>query len=377
MTKDYYEILGVSKDASDEEIKKAYRRLAQKYHPDKGGDEKKFKEVNEAYQVLSDKEKRAQYDQFGTTFEQARARGDFAGFEGFRDFSSFAEAFDIFSGRPFGSAQGKSFEFDFGDLGDGLGDIFSDIFGGRTASKTRRGQDISLNLEISLEEVAKGCEKEIEIYKSVVCPKCQGRGGEPGAPIKECPSCRGTGRIFQTKRSGFFTFTKTDICPSCRGQGKRPTSFCSGCGGDGRIKETQHLKIKIPAGVENSQIIKLSGQGEVAPFGGQSGDLYLTVLVKPHQYFKRKGDDIYFDLSLNFTQAVLGDKIEIPTLDGSIKLKIPPGIDSGEIIRLKGKGMPRFRRYGRGDLMVKIQVKTPKRLSKKAKEMLEKLKDEL
>jgi len=373
MAKDYYEILGVSKDASDEEIKRAYRRLAQKYHPDKGGDEKKFKEINEAYQVLSDKEKRAQYDRFGTTFEQAQARGGFTGFEGFRDFSSFAEAFDIFgSRRPFDFAEGKSFEFDFGDLGD----IFSDIFGTKTATKTRRGQDISLDLEISLEEAAKGGEKEIEIYKSVVCPKCKGSGGEPGASIKECPSCQGTGRISQTKRSGFFTFTKTDICPSCHGQGKRPTSFCSRCGGDGRIKETKHLKVKIPAGIENNQIIKLSGQGEAAPFGGQSGDLYLTVIIKPHPYFKRKGDDLYFDLSLNFTQAALGDKIEIPTLDGFIKLKIPPGIESGEIIRVKGKGMPHFRRYGRGDLMVKIHVKTPKKLSKKAKEMLEKLKDE-
>jgi molecular chaperone DnaJ len=363
MAKDYYEILGVSKSATDDEIKRAYRRLAQQYHPDKaGGSAEKFKEINEAYQVLSDKQKRAQYDQFGTTFEQAQARGGFSGFNDFRDFSSFADAFSAGGG--------------FGDLGD----IFSDLFGGYAGHDTgraRRGADISIEVEISLEEAAIGVDKELEIYKSVVCPKCRGQGGEPGSKIEECSVCRGTGRVTKTRRVGFFSFSQTEICSSCRGLGKKPSQPCSRCGGDGIIKETQKIKVKIPAGIENEQIIKLSGYGEAAPLGNRAGDLYVNVHIKPHQYFKRRGDDLYYDLVIHFTQAALGDKIKVPTIEKEVVLKIPAGIDSGQSIRLRGRGLPRFGGRGRGDMIIRIQVKTPKKLSKKAKSLLEELKDEL
>lgn len=382
VAKDYYDILGVSRNASVDEIKKAYRQLAQKYHPDKpGGDETKFKEINESYQVLSDPKKRQQYDQFGTTFEQAQAQGGFGGFNGFRDFSGFADAF-----RDGFSAGGGD------EFGGGLGDIFSEIFGGgragaRSSAWAGRGKDLSMEMEIGLEEAAEGIEKEVEIYKAVICPKCSGSGGEPGSKIEKCLNCGGSGNVSRTRSAGFFSFTQTQICPACRGRGRKPNVSCSQCGGDGRINESSRLKIKIPPGIESEQVIKLAGQGEAAPFGGQShlrqgfggqaGDLYLTVFVKPHKYFKRRGGDLYFDLFIHFTQAALGDKIEIPTLiDGGLKLKIPAGIGSGELIRIRDKGMPRFGGRGRGNLMVKVIIKTPKKLSKKARQLLEELKEE-
>ncbi|MBI4837340.1 MAG: molecular chaperone DnaJ [Candidatus Portnoybacteria bacterium] len=370
MAKDYYEILGVSKSASDDEIKKAYRRLAQQYHPDKaGGEAEKFKEINEAYQVLSDKQKRAQYDQFGTTFERAQAGGGFSGFNDFRDFSGFADAFSAGGG-------GFSAEGGFGDLGD----IFSDLFGGRAGSasgRTQRGSDISIGVEISLEEAATGIDKELGIYKSITCPKCEGRGGELGSKIEECPVCYGTGSVTKTKRTGFFSFSRTEICSSCRGLGKKPSQPCSRCGGDGVVKETRKIKVKIPAGIKNEQIIKLSGYGEAAPLGNRGGDLYVNVYIKPHQHFKRRGDDLHYDLVIHFTQAALGDKIKVPTIEKEVVLKIPPGINSGQFIRLRDRGLPRFGGRGRGDMIVRVQIKTPKKLSKKAKGLLEELKEEL
>lgn len=362
MAKDYYEILGVSKNASDDDIKKAYRRMAHKYHPDKqGGDEAKFKEVNEAYQVLSDKQKRGQYDQFGTTFEQAQQTGGFSGFNGFRDFSGFADAFT-----------------DGGGFGD-LGDIFSGIFGGRGSSSRRssRGADISLSLEISLEEAAKELEKEFEIFKSVSCPKCKGQGGETDSKIETCSKCNGKGTITQNKRAGFFSFSSSEVCPSCRGLGKKPSQPCKHCGGDGKINDKARLKVKIPAGIHSGQIIKLSGQGEAGALGSRPGDCYLEVKIKPHLHFKRQGDDLFYDLLIHIAQASLGDKIEIPTFDGKINLWIPEGIDSGEIIRVKGKGMPRFGGRGKGDIMVKVKIKTPKKMSRKARKLMEELRKEL
>jgi len=364
MAKNYYEILGVPKNAGDDEIKKAYRRMAQKYHPDKpGGDEAKFKEINEAYQVLSDKQKRGQYDQFGTTFEQAQAQGGAGGFNGFRDFSGFAEAF---SGG--------------GDFG-GFGDIFSDLFGGgrggRASSQVQRGKDISMEILISLEEAAAGVEKELNIRKPVVCSRCSGQGGEPGSKIETCPECGGSGAVSRTRRAGFFSFTSTETCPTCRGAGKKASNPCSQCGGDGRVNEQVKIIVRIPAGIESGQIIKLSGQGEAPPLGGRPGDFYVTVNIQPHSNFKRKGEDLYYDLFIHFTQAALGDEIEIPILEGSVKLKIPIGVESGEIIRLKGQGMPRFQGRGRGDMMVRIHVRTPKKLSKKARKLLEELREEL
>lgn len=359
MAKDYYEILGVSKNASDNEIKKSYRRLAQKYHPDKtGGDANKFKEINEAYQVLSDQQKRSQYDQFGTTFEQTQTGGGFSGFDGFRDFSGFADAFS-------GGA-----DFD-------LGDIFSGIFGGRAKRGRGRGADISMNVEISLEEAFFGVDKEIEIYKSVSCPKCEGQGGEPSSKIETCLTCGGSGNVSKTRSAGFFSFSQIEVCSSCRGLGKKPDKSCSRCGGDGRINEKVKLGVKIPAGISDGQIIKLSGQGEAASLGNGPGDFYLGIRIKPHPHFKRHGDDLYYDLFIHIAQAALGDKIEVPTLEGNIKLQIPEGIDSGEIIRLKGKGMPRFGGRGRGAMMVKVRIKTPKRMSRRAKALMEELKGEL
>ncbi|PJA63728.1 MAG: molecular chaperone DnaJ [Candidatus Portnoybacteria bacterium CG_4_9_14_3_um_filter_44_9] len=361
MAKEYYEILGVARDASDDEIKKAYRRLAQQYHPDKeGGNAEKFKEINEAYQVLSDKQKRAQYDQFGTTFEQAQARGGFGGFSDFRDFNGFTDNHD-------------------GGFGD-LGDIFSDLFGGRAqraSSHAQRGADISIGVEISLEEAATGIDKELEIYKSVTCSKCEGQGGEPGSKTEECSACHGTGSVTKIRRAGFLSFSQAGTCSSCRGLGKKPSQPCSRCGGDGVIKERQKIRVKIPAGIENEQIIKLSGYGEAAPFGNRAGDLYVNVHIKPHQYFKRRGDDLYYDLVIHFTQATLGDKIKVPTIEKEVILKIPAGIDSGQFIRLRGRGLPRFGGRGRGDMIVRVQIKTPKKLSKKARGLLEELKNEL
>ena len=368
MSKDYYKNLGISKNASSDEIKRAYRRLAQEHHPDKGGSQEKFKEINEAYQILSDPQKKAQYDQFGTTFEQAQARGGAHGFEGFRDFSSFAEAFD------------------FGRSGNGAGgfeDIFEGIFGGAQGGRGRgrrsqpRGQDIGVDVEISLEEAYRGLDKEINLRKAVACEKCLGSGAEPGSKLKECSTCKGQGQVEQRSSGGFFTFSQVVACPECRGAGKKPEKVCSKCGGDGRVKESKALRIKIPAGIQSGQTISLAGQGEAGARGAQAGDLYITVHVRPDPRFTREGETLFYDLAISFSQAALGDKIEIPTLDGWVKMKIPEGVESGASIRLEGKGMPHLQRRGVGDMMVRVKVKTPKRLSKKAKELLESLKKEL
>jgi molecular chaperone DnaJ len=341
--------------------------LAQQCHPDKGGDQQKFKEVNEAYQVLSDQQKRAQYDQFGTTFEQAQAGGGAHGFEGFRDFSSFAEAFN----------------FGQNDESVGFEDIFESIFGGRAersssrAKRGVRGADISVDVEITLEEAYRGVEKEISLYKGVICSRCDGSGAEPGAKLKECSTCQGSGQVQERRGGGFFTFSQVRICPTCGGSGKKPEKVCSQCGGDGRVKENKILRVKIPPGIQDGQIISLAGQGEAAPYGGSPGDLYATIHVRPDPRYKREGDNLIYELPISFAQAVLGDKIETPTFEGWLKLKIPEGIESGTTIRLDGKGMPRLARRGFGDMMVRVKVKTPKRVSRKAKELLEELKKEL
>lgn len=371
MSKDYYKILGIGKGASTDEIKRSYRKMAQQHHPDKGGDPLKFKEINEAYQILSDPQRRAQYDQFGTSFEQAKAGGDFHGFEGFRDFSSFADAFDFFGGQQQTRGQADNF---------GFGDIFEGIFGGGGRSAGRRqsrGADISADLEISLEEAYCGVEKEVNLYKGVSCSKCGGSGAEPGSKVKECPVCKGRGQVEQRSRGGFFTFSQVKNCPDCRGAGRKPEKSCSQCGGDGRVKENKILKIKIPPGIHGGQIISLAGQGEAAPLGGGAGDLYITVRVRPDPRFRREEDNLIYELPITFSQAALGDKIEVPTLSGWVWLKIPEGVESDAVIKLEGKGMPRLQRRGFGDMMIRVRVKTPKRLSKKARELLGELKREL
>ncbi len=370
MSKNYYEILGVGKNASDEEIKKAYRKLAHKFHPDKpGGSEEKFKEINEAYQVLSDKRKREQYDQFGQTFEQAQASGGFSGFSGFRDFSSFANGFDF----NFRESMGGFSDFE---------DIFSEIFDragfGSRERRTRtkpRGRDIQVDLEIDFVEMAQGTEKEIKLYKNVVCDRCQGSGAEPGYELEICDQCSGSGEVITTRKTILGTFQQVSLCEKCGGEGKIPKKKCSHCGGDGRVNRYENLKIKIPAGINDGQTIRLEGLGDVSGKGSQPGDLYVTVHVRPDSRFNRKGADIYSVAEISFPQAALGAKVEIETLEGTTKLKIPAGTQSGEIFRLKGKGLKKLNRFGYGDQYVTVKVKTPTKLSKKQREILERFDD--
>lgn len=364
MAKDYYNILGVSKDAGEDEIKKAYRKLAHKYHPDKeGGDEAKFKEINEAYQVLSDKQKRSQYDRFGQTFENAQSGGGFGGFEGFRDFSSFANGFG----------------FDFGGRGGGFEDIFSDIFGaagmGRSSSQPAAGADITVDVEISFEEMAKGAEKELNLYKKVVCDRCDGTGADD-KKTKTCSHCQGSGRVHKTARSIFGSFTQVGPCDVCQGKGTVPEKKCKKCGGDGVVRDYVKMKVRIPAGIDNGQSVRLSGYGETAPHGGRAGDLYITVHVRPHANFKRDKDDIRSTQTITFSQAVLGDKIGVDTIDGQVNMKIPAGTQSGTSFKIKGSGVQKIRGYGRGDHIVEIKVRTPETVSREQRKLIERLKDE-
>jgi len=362
MAKDYYQILGVSRSASAEDIKKAYYKLAHKHHPDKsGGDEKKFKEINEAYQILSDKEKRGQYDRFGRAFEGGGAAGP----EGFD--------FQWAWGRP-----GANVEFDFGDLGDVVEEMFGFGGGPRTRKKdVRKGKDIELGLEIPLEDTLKGKEREISLEKYITCSRCQGTGAEPGTKTNECFSCRGTGEVQQIKRTFLGSFTRFATCPECKGEGKRPDKPCNVCKGEGRVRDEEKIRIFIPAGIDTNQVIKVEGRGEAGRKGGKSGDLYVRIFVKAHPVFKRKADDLYISLPISFSQAALGDEVETPTLESTkILLKVPEGAESGKILRISGKGIPHFSGYGRGDLYVELIVKTPKKLTKKQKELLEKLKEE-
>lgn len=352
--KDYYQILGVSRGASQDEIKKAYRKLAHKHHPDKGGDERKFKEINEAYQILSDKEKRNQYDRFDRVFEGAGAGPDF-------DF-----------GNVWGRS-GEGVEFD-------LGEMFEEFFGfgsAKTRGNFRKGRDIEVNLEIPLEYTLLGQEKKISLYKMLSCSRCQGLGAEPGTSVKECFSCRGAGEVQQIRRTFFGSFTKHVTCPECNGEGKKPERPCNVCKGEGRIKGTDNIKVFIPAGVDSSQVIKVNSKGEAGRRGAKSGDLYVRILIKPHSIFQRKGDNLYLKVPVSFSQAALGDEIEISTLEErKILLKIPRGTESGKILRISQKGIPRFSGHGRGDLYIELSVRTPRKLTRKQKELLEKLKEE-
>jgi molecular chaperone DnaJ len=359
MAKDYYQILGVSKEASSEDIKKAYYKLAHKYHPDKsGGDEQKFKEINEAYQTLSSKEKRAQYDKFGRVFEEG------AGFDPGFDFSS-----------AFGR-QNMDFEFDFGDLGD----IMEDFFGFGAGPKKRdfkRGKDIEVEMEIPLEDVLRAGERKIVLEKYVSCLRCQGVGAEPGTHVKECFSCRGTGWVQQIKRTPFGSFARSAVCPECGGEGLKPEKPCNVCKGEGRIKNKEEINVFVPAGVDTNQVIKVEGKGEAGRRAGRAGNLYVRIFVKPHQAFKRKGDDLYLSVPISLTQAVLGGEVEISTLGGTkILLNVPSGTESGKVLKISGKGVPRFSRLGSGNMYVELTIKVPKKLTKKQKELLERLKEE-
>lgn len=365
MAEDYYKILGVSKTATDDEIKKAYRKLAHKHHPDKsGGDEAKFKEINQAYQVLSDKSKRQQYDQFGQTFEGGRSGAGQGGGQGFGGFD--------FSGFDFG---GQSGGFEFG--GEGFDDIFSNIFGGTSRGRGRgRGADVQVDVEITFEEVVKGVEKEINLYKRVVCGRCDGSGGEPATNKKTCPTCKGAGRVETVRRSIFGSFSQVTECPECHGEGKVYDKRCSKCGGDGRVKEERKVTIKIPAGIADGQTMSMEGHGEAGGRGASTGDLYINVHVRPHKKFKRQGNDILSMEFVPFSVATLGGKIEIETISGSLILKIPTGTQSGEIFRVKGEGVPELHGRGVGNHLVTVVVKVPKSLSREQKRLLEELKDQ-
>jgi molecular chaperone DnaJ len=367
---DYYELLGVPRGASQEEIKKAFHRLAHKHHPNKGGDEKRFKEINEAYQVLSNAEKRGQYDRFGRVFEGGQQPGQ--GFGGNGDAN-------WFWGNPnsgFQSSEnGEGFDFDIG----GLGDIFEGFFnggGGRSKRKNlKKGRDIRIDIEIPLEAVISGITKKIVLTKTTECQRCAGSGAEPGTKIKECFSCRGAGEVQQIKRTFLGSFTTWAVCPECKGEGNMPEKPCNVCGGEGRIKGEEEIEISIPKGVDGSQVIKIFGKGGAGKHGGKAGDLYARILIQEHSVFKRRGDDLFASLPLSITQAGLGGEIGIDTLEKTkITLRIPEGTETGKIFKISGKGIPHFSSFGRGDLYIETIVKTPKKLTREQRELLEKLK---
>lgn len=366
MPKDYYNILGIEKSASADEIKKAFRKLAHKYHPDKpAGDEAKFKEVNEAYQVLGDEQKRKQYDQFGATFDQ---QGGFGGGANWDDFMRAA--------RGQGGFQGNA---NFG--GVDLGDIFGEMFGfsarGGRGRGRQRGNDVQVDVEIDFRGAVFGTEKEIRLTKKNPCDVCSGSGAEPGAEVKTCDKCNGQGQVRRVQQTILGAMQTVGPCPSCGGAGKKASVNCKHCGGDGIVRNESHYKIKIPAGIDNGEAIRLSGKGEAAGPQGAPGDLYVRVHVKPEKGFSRDGYDLYSEARISYPQAVLGDKIEIDTLEGKKKLVIPSGTQSHQQFRLKGLGVTRLHGSGRGDQYVTVIVDVPKKVGRKAKKLLETLKETL
>lgn len=368
MAKDYYKTLGVARNATKEEIKKAYRTLAHKYHPDKGGDEARFKEVNEAYQVLSDERKRGQYDQFGQVFEGASGpkQGGF-GFE-------WPGGFNFGFGEEGTEGKGGFGEFEFSD-------IFEDFLGGlgrgtKTRSRERRGKDLRTILEISFEEAIFGGKKEVEISRLARCEHCGGSGGEPGSKLKNCPTCLGKGNMQKTERTFLGSFTQVSTCPQCLGSGRRPEILCGRCNGQGIRPMVEKLEIFIPKGVQDGEVLKISGKGEASLSGGVPGDLYINLRVLAHKIFRRQGDDIIMQLPVKLSQALLGDAIDIETLDGIIKLKVPDGTQPGDILKIRGKGAYPASGYGRGNLLVEIKLEMPKKISKKTRELMEKLKED-
>lgn len=355
MAKDYYKILGVAKNASADEIKKAFRVLAHKHHPDKGGDEKKFKEASEAYQILSDEKKRAEYDTYGQVggnqgFGGGQPKGGFSGFEG-----------------GFG---GQGFE------GVDLNDIFGDIFGRGQREQARRGRDISIDLELSFSEGVFGVEQKVRITKTSACDICRGSGAKPGAKTKECATCKGKGRIQETVRTILGTFAQERECAACHGSGKVPEEKCTACKGAGVARKEEQITIRVPAGIQNGAQVRLAGAGEAIQ-NSKAGDLYVRIHVLPHKIFKREEQNLVMNLNVKFTDAILGAEHSVQTLDGEIKLKIPKGVSSGEVLRVREKGVP-FEQNSkrRGDLLIKLEVKTPAKLSRKAEKLVEDLRAE-
>ncbi|MDP3901213.1 MAG: molecular chaperone DnaJ [bacterium] len=357
--KDYYKILGVNRDASVDEIKKAYRQLAHQHHPDKGGDEKAFQEVSEAYQVLSDTDKRAQYDKFGRTFEGSQQG---------------PSGFSWGWGQDASREDGFGFDFDFQDVGD----IFEEFFGGnRQTGDQKRGRDIELDVTIPLEAVLNGTTERLRVSRFAACSRCQGVGGEPGTRVAECSSCRGTGEVQQIRRTPLGSFTQVTSCPECSGEGMRPQKPCNVCKGEGRVREAEDIQVQIPPGVDNNQMLRVQGKGDVGRKRGKIGDLYMKIRVKQHPVFERRGDDLFVRMPVMFSQAVLGDEIQVPTLEGDkVSLKVPSGSESGKVIRIAGKGIPHFAGIGRGSMFVQLDVQIPQKPTKQQKDLLERLKKE-
>ena len=359
--RDYYEVLGVSKDASADDIKKAYRKAAKENHPDlHPGDkecEERFKEVNEAYEVLSDEEKRKKYDQFGhAAFDPNAGFGGAGGADGFSGFSGFG---------------------DFGDLGDIFGS-FGDIFGGfggaggqrANPNAPRKGDNIRTSVSISFEEAAFGCEKEVTVGRIETCPDCKGTGCEPGTTPEICPDCKGTGSVRTTQRTPFGMVQSSEACSKCHGTGKIIHQPCKLCKGKGLIRRQHRIKVKPPAGIDDGQAISQRGKGNAGLNGGPAGDLLVSVIVRPHARFERDGNSVLLDQPISFTQAALGAEIEVPTLDGKVKMNIPEGTQPGATFRLRGKGVPYLRGSGRGDQFVTVTVAVPKNLTSSQKELL-------
>jgi len=341
--RDYYEVLGVARNATDEEIKKAFRKLAFKYHPDQSredGAEERFKEINEAYEVLSNSDKHAAYDRFGHSGSDGFFRRDFEG-------------------------------FDFG----GFGDIFDAFFSGTTATRqaSQRGADLHYKVAIAFEKAAFGCEEEINISRTENCSLCHGIGCKPGTQPTRCPNCNGAGQVRRTQQSVFGRFTTAAACSQCRGEGEIITEPCSQCQGTGREKCRRSILVKIPAGVDDGSRIRITGEGEAGARGSSSGNLYVTVLVKQHKLFTRDGSNIFCELPINFAQAALGAEVEVPSLDGDIKLKVPAGSQTGKIFRLKNKGIPHLHKGGRGDQLVALLVVTPDSLTKEQRRLFQEL----
>lgn len=364
--KNFYDILGVDKKASKEEIKKAFRKLAHQYHPDKkDGNAEKFKEVNEAYTVLSDDQKRAQYDMYGQTFAGANGPAGAGGSAGWQDFGGF-DFSGFQNGQGAGGFQGADFD---------LGDIFGEFFGGSRRNQVKRGRDISIDIELSFEEAVFGVERNILLNKVSVCSVCDGSGAKHGSEMITCKTCNGKGRLREMKRSIFGSVEVSRTCESCGGSGKVPKEKCESCGGLGIRKREEEIKIKIPAGLDDGEMIRLSGAGEAVK-GGTSGDLYIKTHVKKHKIFRKEGNDLVMNLDIKLSDALLGAQYDIQTLDGLSSLKIPEGINTGDILQIKGKGVPAGTGRARGDILVHIRVLMPKKLSKSSKEMIEKLRGE-
>jgi molecular chaperone DnaJ len=349
MPKDYYKLLGIEKSASQDEIKKAFRVLAHKHHPDKqGGDEAKFKEINEAYQVLGDEKKRAQYDQFGSGAFDGSAGGGFGG----------------------GGFNGGGFDFSGADFGD-LGDLFGGMFGGsRQSQQQRRGGDIQVDVQLSFYESIFGIEKEISLTKHIACERCGGNGAEPGKGVKKCGICDGNGVVIGVQRTILGAMQTKRTCETCHGSGEIPNTPCTTCRGDGLEKKRKTIHVNIPAGVEEGNVLRVRGEGEAIK-GGASGELFVRISVKPDTRFEREGDTIYSEKKIGFTQAALGCVVPVETVDGKVDLTIPSATQSNAQFRLRGKGVPS--RNGRGDQIVIVKVVTPHKLSKEQRKMLETL----